>query len=170
MKKILISIFLLVFSLSLFGCDTNMTSLPKEIPDDFSFTLTFGFDGYYDSKTGILKNGYNYDLDCECATTLHFSEEELEEIYEIFLEGSIDRWKEELTVGDDLVRPSYTIRITFTSNNQTFNIKIHGASYISLDEWKNSVKLGKAYYKIVDEYIIASDEFKSLPENQNLYD
>ena len=170
MKKILVSMFLLVFGLCLVGCDSNMTSLPQEMPEDFSFTLTFDFDGYYDSKTGVLQNGFNYDLNCECITTLKFSEEELKEIYGIFLDGTIDRWKEKLTVSDDLVEPSYTIDISFTANNETINICIYGASFISLEEWKNSVRLGKAYYRIVDEYIKASDEFKSLPENQNLYD
>ena len=170
MKKILVSLFLLVFGLCLVGCDTNKTSLPQEMPEDFSFTLTFGFDGYYDSKTGVLKNGYNQDLDCECVTTLQFSKEELKEIYGIFLDGTIDRWNEKLTVSDNLVEPSYTIGISFTANKETIKVNIYGASFISLDEWENSVRLGRAYYRIVDEYIKTSEEFKSLPENQNLYD
>ena len=170
MKKILVGMFLLVFGLCLVGCDTNKTSLPQEMPEDFSFTLTFGFVGYYDSKTGVLKNGYNHDLDCECVTTLQFSKEELKEIYGIFLDGTIDRWNEKLTVSDDLVEPSYTIKISFTANNETIKVNIYGASFISLDEWDNSVRLGRAYYRIVDEYIKTSEEFKSLPENQMLYD
>ena len=170
MKKILVSILLFVFSLCLVGCDTNMTSLPQEMPEDFSFTLTFGFDGYYDSKTGALKNGYNHDLGCECVTTLQFSKDELKEIYGIFLDGTIDRWNEKLTVSDNLVEPSYTIMISFTANNETIKVNIYGASFISLDEWENNVRLGRAYYRIVDEYIKTSEEFKSLPENQLLYD
>lgn len=152
------------------GDAVDNTAQPHEMPADFSFTITFGFDGYYDSKTGILQNGYNYDLACECETTLKFSEEELKEIYEIFLEGSIDRWNEELTVSYNLVKPSYIIDISFTANSETINIRIFGASFIGLNEWENSVELGKAYYKIVDEYIKASDEFKSLPKNQKFYD
>ena len=152
------------------GDVVNKTSLPHEMPDDFSFTITFGFDGYYDSKTGVLKNGYNYDLSCECETTLKFSEEELKEIYGIFLECSIDRWDEELTVNDNLVKPSYIIDISFTANTETINIRIFGASFIGLNEWNNSVKLGEAYYKIVNEYIKTSEEFQSLPNNQKYYD
>lgn len=72
MKKIVFNIVLLICVFCLVSCDTNMTSLQHEMPEDFSFTLTFGFDGYYDSKTDILKNGYNYDFDCECKTTLIF--------------------------------------------------------------------------------------------------
>ena len=113
MKKILVSMFLLVFGLCLLGCDTNMTSLPEEMPDDFSFTLTFGFDGYYDSKTGILKNGYNNELECECKTILYFTEEELKGIYEIFRCYGIDRFDSELKATDQMARPSYNIVITY---------------------------------------------------------
>ena len=110
MKKLLVCV-LLLFALCFAGCDTYMTSLPHKMPEDFSFSLTFDFDGYYDSKSGVLKNGYNYDLDRECETTLIFTEEELQEIYSIFLEGSIDRWEEELTVNKS-IPPSYVIEIT----------------------------------------------------------
>ncbi len=168
MKKLLVCV-LLLFALCFAGCDTYMTSLPHKMPEDFSFSLTFDFDGYYDSKSGVLKNGYNYDLDSECETTLIFTEEELQEIYSIFLEGSIDRWEEELTVNKS-IPPSYVIEITFTANSQTEKVKIYGASHIGLDEWKTGVRLGKAYYRIVDEYIKNTEEYKSLPPNQNWYD
>lgn len=168
MKKLLVCV-LLLFALCFAGCDTYMTSLPHKMPEDFSFSLTFDFDGYYDSKSGVLKNGYNYDLDRECETTLIFTEEELQEIYSIFLEGSIDRWEEELTVNKS-IPPSYVIEITFTANSQTEKVKIYGASHIGLDEWETGVRLGKAYYRIVDEYIKNTEEYKSLPPNQNWYD
>ena len=168
MKKLLVCV-LLLFALCFAGCDTYMTSLPPKMPEDFSFSLTFDFDGYYDSKSGVLKNGYNYDLDRECETTLIFTEEELQEIYSIFLEGSIDRWEEELTVNKS-IPPSYVIEITFTANSQTEKVKIYGASHIGLDEWETGVRLGKAYYRIVDEYIKNTEEYKSLPPNQNWYD
>lgn len=170
MKKLILKILLIICAFYLVSCDTNKTSLPHEMPEDFSFSLTFGFDGYYDSKTCILKDGYNYDLDCECKTTLIFDEDELKEIYSIFLEGSIDRWEEELIVSEELVFPSYVIKISFTADGKTENIKIYGASFIELAEWDNSVRLGKAYYKIVNEYIKSSEEYKSLPPNQNMYD
>ena len=168
MKKLLVCV-LLLFALCFAGCDTYMTSLPHKMPEDFSFSLTFDFDGYYDSKSGVLKNGYNYDLNRECETTLIFTEEELQEIYSIFLEGSIDRWEEELTVNKS-IPPSYVIEITFTANSQTEKVKIYGASHIGLDEWETGVRLGKAYYRIVDEYIKNTEEYKSLPPNRNWYD
>ena len=70
--------FLSLFGLCLVGCDTNITSLSKEMLDDFVITLTFDFNGYYDLKTGVLKNGY-YKLDCKYEIILLFSEDELNE-------------------------------------------------------------------------------------------
>lgn len=170
MKKVLLIIFLLTFSICLFGCESDLFIFPQEMPDDFSFTLTFGFDGFYDSKTGVLKNGYNHDLNCECETILLFSKTELKEIYKLFLDSSIDKYDEQLIVSNTSVNPSYNINISFVADNVTKNIVIYGASYLMADEWENSIKLGETYYKIVDEYIKATAEFKSLPPNQKFYE
>ena len=170
MKKILVMIYLVIGCLTLAGCDSNRTSLPRKMPDNFAFSLTFSYSGSYDSKTGVLKNGYNFDLNCDCETILKFSEEEMKEIYEIFRESFIDRRQKELTVSDNLVKPSYDIKISIIAGTISKNITIHGATSITVDEWKNSKRLGEAYYKIVDDYIMASNEFKSLPENQVFYD
>lgn len=170
MKKILVMIYLVIGCLTLAGCDSNRTSLPRKMPDNFAFSLTFSYSGSYDSKTGVLKNGYNFDLNCDCETILKFSEEEMKEIYEIFRESFIDRRQKELTVSDNLVKPSHDIKISIIAGTISKNITIHGATSITVDEWKNSKSLGEAYYKIVDDYIMASNEFKSLPENQVFYD
>ena len=47
---------------------------------------------------------------------------ELKEIYGIFLDGTIDRWNEKLTVSDNLVLPSYIIEISFTANKETIKV------------------------------------------------
>ncbi len=170
MKKILVMIYLVIGCLALAGCDSNMSSLPRKMPDNFAFSLTFDYVGSYDSKTGVLKNGYNYDLACECETILKFSEEEMQEIYEIFRESFIDRRQNELTVSEKGIVPSYDIKISITAGKISKSITIYGATSITVDEWNNSKSLGEAYYKIVDDYIKASNEFKALPENQNWYD
>ena len=168
MKKIFI--YILLFVICLVGCDANMTSLPSQMPEDFSFSLTFGFDGFYDSKTGVLKNGYNYDLNCECQTTLFLCESQLREIYELFFSCYFDKYDEKVIVSEDLMDPSYDIKITCVAGGKTTNVTIYGASSITLDEWTNSGKLGKSYYTIVNEYIKSSEEYKSLPPNQKIYE
>lgn len=75
-----------------------------------------------------------------------------------------------MTVSDELVLPSYTIGISFIAEGNTITIDFYGVFSIPLDEWEDSVRLGKSYYKIVNEYIKSSDEQKSLLENQNVYE
>lgn len=136
----------------------------------FAFTCTFGFDGYYNSETGELRNGYNYDLDVECKTTLFQKQEELLNIYRILLNGKLFDIKQDFSVSEDLIEPSYTIKISYKVNDVTINFKIYGASYISYNEWEVNSEFGYAYYKVLNDYILNSEEYKSLPVNQNKYE
>lgn len=63
-----------------------------------------------------------------------------------------------MTVSDELVVPSYTIGISFIAEGNTITIDFYGVFSIPLDEWEDSVRLSKSYYKIVNEYIKSSDE------------
>lgn len=47
---------------------------------------------------------------------------------------------------------------------------IYGADYIRSDQWECCQELSNSYYKIIDEYIKSTDEFKSLPENTIVYE
>ena len=147
-----------------------ITSLSEELPDDFSFELSFGFDGYYNSKTGVLRNGYNYDLDKECVTELFLTSEELATIYKMLREIMIDNIPNYLMVSNQLVVPSYNPFIKIEYNNFSKLVKFSNGSYIKVDEWYYYQEFGEVYYTIVNEYIKSSEEFQSLPPNQNLYD
>ena len=63
-----------------------------------------------------------------------------------------------MTVSDELVVPSYTIGIFFIAEGNTITVDFYRVFSIPLDEWVDSVRLGKSYYKIVNEYIKSSDE------------
>ena len=141
-----------------------------DLPDDFSFSLTFGFDGKYDSKTGELRNGYNYELDSDCVTTLTFNKKELMNIYRILYNGGYWNINGDMKVSNSIPEPSYNIKISITVNGQTTEAKIRGASYISYSEWLIYPEFGYAYDKIVNEFIKNSEEFKALPHNDNVYD
>ena len=147
-----------------------VTSLPEEKPDDFSFELSFGFDGYYNSKTGVLKNGYNYDLDKECVTELFLTSEELSIIYKMLRKIMIDNIPKYLMVSNEFVEPSYDPFIKIEYNNYCKHVQFSNGSYIKVDEWFYYKEFGEVYYTIVNEYIKSSEEFQSLPPNQNLYD
>lgn len=43
-------------------CQECYSDVDVYMPEDFAFTIRFGFEGNYNSATGELKNGYNEDL------------------------------------------------------------------------------------------------------------
>ena len=140
------------------------------LPQVFSFTITFGFDGYYNSETSELRNGYNEELNVECKTILKLSDEELYKIYGIFYIGSIIDNTNDINASEDLIEPSYTIKISYSINYEERNFNIYGASYIDIEEWQEGYNIGYAYYKVLKDYILSSEEYKNLPPNTNLYE
>ena len=48
-----------------------------------------------------------------------------------------------MTVSDELVLPSYTIGISFIAEGNTITVDFYGVFSIPLDEWEDSVRLGK---------------------------
>ena len=141
------------------------------LPQEFSFSLTFGFDGYYNSLTGELRNGYNFDLDTKCETTLFFTDEELLDICRILYNGNITNYQENIHVSEDMMDPSFDIRISYSINYQEYSFSIFGASDLSyLSDWEVGYELAVAYTKVVKDYIKNSEEFKSLPPNQQVYE
>lgn len=141
------------------------------IPQDFSFAFTFGFDGYYNSLTGELKNGYNYDLGVECKTTLNLTQEQLLDVYRIFYNGNINNYQDGIRASEDLMEPSFTIKITYSINYEEYNFNIYGATGVHyMSDWDEGYDFGYAYKKVLNEFIYISEEYKSLPPNQNMYD
>lgn len=146
--------------------DTKTVSLPK----DFSFRLTWGFDGYYDSETGHLESGYNYDLGQKCETTLILDHNELMNVYRILYNGGLLEIKEGFMASNQFVVPSYSIDFGYTVDGETASFSIVGASYLSYTKWEEHPEFAYAYFTVINEYIKSSDEYKALPPNQNVYD
>ena len=146
--------------------DTKTVSLPK----DFSFRLTWGFDGYYDSETGHLESGYNYDLGQKCETTLILDHNELMNVYRILYNGGLLEIKEGFMASNQFVVPSYSIDFGYTVDGETVSFSIVGTSYLSYSKWEEHPEFAYAYFTVINEYIKSSDEYKALPPNQNVYD
>ena len=140
------------------------------LPDDFSFSLTWGFDGKYDSESGQLVNGYNYELNSKCEGTLVLEHEELMNIYRVFYNGGLFDIKESFKASEMLYSPSYTIEMSYTVNGEKITFSILGASYLSYSEWEIHSALGFAYDKVICEFITSSEEYKALPPNTNMYE
>ena len=54
-----------------------------------------------------------------------------------------------MTVSDELVVPLYTIGIFFIAEGNTITIDFYGVFSIPLDEWEDSVRLGKSYLSLI---------------------
>lgn len=141
-----------------------------KMPADFAFSLTWSFDGSYNSQTGLLKNGYNYQLGVDCETTLILTREELMDIYRLLYNANAFDIKENFIVGSILWEPSYRIYISYSIDGETVSFSIDGedATYYYTD-WQVNQAFGYAYYKIVD-FIKSTEEYKALPPNTNAYE
>lgn len=141
-----------------------------ELPDDFAFSLTWGFDGAYDSKTGLLENGYNYHLGADCETTLVLTREELMDVYRLLCNANAFAIKEDFWISDRLGSPYYTINFSYSIEGEPVNFKIDGEPFLNYyTDWEVHQEFGYAYYKIVD-FIKNTEEYKALPPNTNFYE
>lgn len=140
------------------------------MPEDFAFTMTFGFDGYYNSETGHMENGYNYTLNTECETTMLLTRSELIDIYRLFYNGELFDITESFDASDILVEPSYLIVISYKADGKEISFKIDGASEGTYRDWEVHPEFGYAYEKVVEDYILSSEEYNSMPPNENAYD
>lgn len=154
----------------LYTCTLCGATKAVSMPDDFSFALTWSFDGYYNSETGHMENGYNYTLGTKCETTMYLTRRELLDIYRLFNNGEIFDITENFYASDALVEPSYLIEISYKINGQETGFKIGGASYGTYRDWEVHPELGYYYEKIVEDYILNSEEYKSMPRNEKLYE
>lgn len=166
--KIFIVIIPLFFIVGLFTSGIfKKSKLPKEMPEDFSFSLEWNHFSRYDSKKGIIDTGYSYDLKVPCRGELKLTKEELEEIYQIIRKAKIDRSKERVLsrMLFYIPRPALTISIEYSG--YTHRVFLDGASIKgSTLFYLKGRKTTKAIRKIVNNYIITKDEYKNLPENQ----
>ena len=153
----------------LYTCRACGATETVSLPSDFSFTLTHGFDLFYDSATGHLENGYNYELDVKCETTLVLDHAELMDIYRILYNGNLFEIKETFFATDQMVEPSYEIEISYTVNGERAAFEIWGASYTTYSDWQLWPEFGYAYEKVVNDYIIGSEEYGAMPPNQKMY-
>ena len=126
------------------------TSLSETMPLDFSFKIKFGFDGYYNSSTNILENGYNHDLNESCKTILKLSKQQLNEIYLLLREAKIDKIPDYVYVNGTgwASDPSFSNVIECTVNGEVYKVEIDGVSDVSLDEWISYKLLGENFNKI----------------------
>ena len=153
----------------LYTCIVCHDTKTVPLPDTFAFRLTYRFDLTYDSETGELTNGYNYDQDTKCETTLLLDHHDLMNIYRIFYNGNAFEIQEDFFATEMWAQPSYQIKFSYTADGDTTSFVISNASHVTYSEWQVHAAFCYAYEEVVQKYICGSDAFASMPPNQNVY-
>lgn len=160
MKKALASFLILVLTvITLSSC---RKALPKEMPDDFSFSVRWGLGGNtYDSVTGELHSPTG-------TVSCFLSDDELESVYEILRDLKLHRYGDEIPIytylsGD----PCSDVYITVSADG--FDKTVTCRDVI---KYKGLTPKTDRYLKAIkkiSEILTATDEWKSLPPDTTEY-
>ena len=141
--------------------NNHQTSLPEEMPEDFSFIVKWGLIGhYYNSETGELRKAY----DDEYRTTHLMTEEELKAVYKLIYELNVESY-------DDILHPSEyssmdpAFLIELTVHAEGVDKTIHAYATTGFDS--GITERMKKYCKTVEsitKMLTDSEEWKALPE------
>ena len=162
MKKIIILVLLL---LSLTSCNLFQKSLPKEMPEDFSFKIMWNTDGIstYDSKTGVLiKDKYATNID-EYTTTYFLTNYELKEIYTLIYELDIENCPDEFPYGTFVdADPSSRLSLTVSTKDYSKTVKANSVGAYEAYTIKGTKYL--EVIKAIRTILTETEAWKSLPD------
>ncbi len=147
--------------------------LPENMPEDFSFSLTWGCYGIssYDSSTGKLVKTTDATHPEDYVTAYHLSEEEKMEIYECIRVLDPEEYPDtyDPQEGGLMSEPSMTLILSVYANGteKTITAKDIAYSYNSKD------KKGQAFLsacKSIMTILTETKEWKVLPEYEFIYE
>lgn len=155
-----------ILLLSVVGCKAQ----GEDMPEDFSFSLTWNVNGNssYDSKTGKLVKEHDATNTDDYTAYYQLTDEDKEYIYNLISELDIDSYPETYDPQNGLSKPSVTLILTVTINGKQKSVKAAGISsnFTSKDE-KGQAFLS-ACEKIIDR-LTATEAWAALPEYEKLY-
>lgn len=169
MKKILLLLLATVILLSCFsGCAES--PLPKEVPEDFSFALTWGVYGIssYDSRTGKLVKTTDATNPRDYVTYVKLSDEVMELIYKKLRALDVDSYPDEYdpTTGSE---PSAHLILTVRRGDY---VKTISAKDVSLS-YDAPFPEGKRFINTccdISDILTSTEEWKALPDYEFYYD
>ena len=168
MKRIIAILLILASVLSFGSC--NPSSLPKEMPEDFTLYVqwgTFG-DSSYSSETGKLVK--DFDIDGKYSTTYVMPKEDLKEAYSIIRKLGIDKFPKEFSQKELQGSSPYCIfTIKATINGETYSVTAKQVSGYDGGRSIRTIRFLNAVESIVT-IITSSDEWKSIPESGDFYE
>ena len=168
MKRIITLVLLL---LTLSGCNLFKNTLPEEMPDDFSFAITWNIGGMctYDSKTGILIK-HKYATNVAKYTTSYFlTEDELKEIYKLIYDLNIDSCPDEFPYGTFVdADPSSRLSLSVSTKDYSKTVKAD-----SVGAYEAFTIKGSQYLEVIKgirNILTETDAWKALPDYEYLPD
>ncbi len=152
----------------------GMVNLAEKGTDDqsYSFSLTWNTYGIssYDSRTGTLVKTCDATEPEDYKTNLKLTERQYSEIWKLIRELDIESYPDEYDPNEDIEStPSMTLILTLCVGDRVKTVR---AKDIALTYESNNVK-GQRFLNVckgIEEILTETEEWKSLPEYEFLYD
>ena len=172
MKKLVAFVLALVCALSIVGCNTQEpVSNPSDVPEDFSFALTWNCYGVssYDSQTGKLVKTTDATNPDDYVTYYQLTDKDKEYIYSLIAPLDISSYPEEYDPQNGMSKPSMTLVLTVYCNGIQKTIKAENIalSFTSEDE------KGQAFLSVCEAIcnrLTSTEEWEALPKYEKLYE
>ena len=170
MKRIIaFTLTVIIISLSFAGCVGK--KLPKEMPEDFSFSITWGTFGIssYDSKTGRLVKTKDATVPDDYVTTYILTDDELKNIYNMIRDMEIEDYGEFGAIDFGASDPYLTLSLTVEADGFYKTVTADEVSGYN----DGNTPRAKRYLEVIRyirDILINTDEWKALPDYEFYYD
>ncbi len=168
MKK-LFSIMILTFLLTACSLFINPVSMPENMPDDFDFSIKFGFDKKNEINTYDGTVTKDLIMDGTATATITFIHEEKQNIYDRMKEINITETKKltpKLTDRTCFQEPHEDDEWKITINGETYKHSISGEYCHPTDDAKELIELRNEIFRMVE----GKKAYQDLPEARGGYD
>ena len=145
--------------------------IQEGVPDDFSFALTWNVFGIssYDSHTGKLVKTTDATNPDDYVTYYQLTDAEMEYVYGLILSLDVYSYPDIYDPGNGQSDPSATLILTVRVDDEEKTIKAEHISlfYVSGNE-KGQLFLDTC--RAISNLLTSTDEWKALPDYENLYE
>lgn len=142
-----------------------------ELPDDFSFELTWGVYGIssYNSQTGKLVKTIDATNPEDYVTYYQLTKKEKEDIYSLLMTLDVNSYPDIYDPQNGMSEPSATLILKVRMNGETKTIKAEDISLFFVSEDKKG-QLFLDTCEAISNLLKSTDEWKALPDYENLYE